>query len=287
MRMVPLGFKISFWIFKGLHLQLVISYLLFGQRLPYLCTIIQETCCILSTFAVIFERVVPISGATIDGHCVSGSAVIGVDLWVVRRDAEVTAEEVGNVRQEKWLEEDAQKLKRMYQTMCQFVLGMSGRIVYSEFYKVMPSLAMSKFVDLASCFSMIVVLGLVLLSETCLPTGLATDRVGTITSGAMVRISKFSSITKATLDKHVTLALDNALDRRFSCCKIPYVSFADHDRTGWSEPSMAWNNSRHIVSKECHCMRWSCCSSTPLVHIKRDSCTTALTDVSPCMPNRV
>ena len=75
--------------------------------------IINEALRIHPNTGLILERVVPPEGATIDGYTIPGGTIVGVNAWVIHRDAEIFGEDVLEFRPERWLEASEKKASEM------------------------------------------------------------------------------------------------------------------------------------------------------------------------------
>ena len=114
------------------------------HKLPYLTACIQESFRLHAAFSTMIERVTPREGATICGHFVPGGTIVGANSWVIHRDRGVFGDDVDTFRPERWLIDDAEKVKTMNRSLYQFGGGshtcLGKHIAYLELYKVVPSL---------------------------------------------------------------------------------------------------------------------------------------------------
>ena len=114
-----------------------------AQKLPYLNACIQEAFRLHPAVSFSAERVIPPSGAMIDGHFVPGGTVVGCNPWVVHHDKAIFGDDADQYRPERWLGE-AEAVHRMSQTLFQFGAGnhlcLGKNIAYMEICKVIPSL---------------------------------------------------------------------------------------------------------------------------------------------------
>ena len=59
------------------------------------------------------EREVPDGGAQLCGVFIPGSTVVGVHAWVLHRDKDIFGEDAEGFRPERWIDADAEQLKKM------------------------------------------------------------------------------------------------------------------------------------------------------------------------------
>ena len=66
--------------------------------------VIQETLRFHPNTGTIIERQVPKEGAVIDGYTLPGGTVVGVNAWVLHRDAGLFGDDADSYRPERWIE---------------------------------------------------------------------------------------------------------------------------------------------------------------------------------------
>lgn len=127
-----------------------------AQKLEYLDACIKETFRLHPAARFTPERELPASGATIAGHDIPGNTIVGVNAWVLHRQAEVFVDDVEVFKPERWLADtDEQKARtaEMSRTLFHFGAGRFGcigrNISLLEMYKVIPSLLLAFDFELA------------------------------------------------------------------------------------------------------------------------------------------
>lgn len=114
-----------------------------AQSLPYLQAVIKETLRIHPAVGMLLERQVPTAGMTADGMYLPEGTTVGVNPWVVARDANVYSNP-DEFRPERWLEADTDHLKLMERNFLAFGAGSrtcTGKAIsLVEISKVVPEL---------------------------------------------------------------------------------------------------------------------------------------------------
>ena len=80
------------------------------------------------------ERIVPEGGAQLCGSFIPEGTVVGIHAWVIHRDEDIYGRDASEFRPERWLEADAEQLKRMercflsvsYYSGLAFIWGLSS-----------------------------------------------------------------------------------------------------------------------------------------------------------------
>ena len=112
--------------------------------LPYLDACIKEAGRMHPPFALPYERVVPPEGATICSKRLPGGTVVGISAWVLHRDRKTFGDDSDVWRPERWLECDAERRRKMENTLMTFGAGhrscIGKNISYLEIYKLVPTL---------------------------------------------------------------------------------------------------------------------------------------------------
>ncbi|KAK4233588.1 putative cytochrome P450 oxidoreductase [Achaetomium macrosporum] len=115
-----------------------------ANRMPYLQAVLKEAMRVHPAVGLLLERTVPPEGCMIAGTWLPGGTIVGINPWVLHRDAEVYGEDAGEFRPERWLEADAEKLKAMERSFLAFGSGARTCIVRHismlEMSKIVPQL---------------------------------------------------------------------------------------------------------------------------------------------------
>ena len=112
--------------------------------LPYLGACIKEAGRLHPPFALPYERVVPVEGATICGQFLPGGTVVGMCPWASHRDYATFGDDADDWRPERWTEADEGKRRQMENALLTFGAGnrscIGKHISYLEISKLVPSL---------------------------------------------------------------------------------------------------------------------------------------------------
>ena len=115
-----------------------------ASKLPYLSACLQETFRLHPASAVLLERIVPASGATIGGEQIAGGTVVGVSSWAVHHDRRIFGEDCYEWRPERWLEGGEERRRTMERAMLHFGAGnhlcLGKNVSAREMWCVVPSL---------------------------------------------------------------------------------------------------------------------------------------------------
>jgi cytochrome P450 len=113
-----------------------------AYELPYLSATIKEGLRIHPAAGLPLERIVPATGATIAGHYIPESTIVGCTAWTLHRNKQIFGEDVDTFRPERWLE-DAAQASEMQQFLFSFGAGsrtcIGKNISYLEMYKLVPA----------------------------------------------------------------------------------------------------------------------------------------------------
>lgn len=114
------------------------------QSLPYLHAVIQESMRLYPAVGLPLQRVVPSSGAQINGHFFPAGTVVGVNPWVFHYNTSLFGPDAASFRPERWLEADKERLAEMNRFWMPFGLGsrtcIGKNISLLEMGKVLPVL---------------------------------------------------------------------------------------------------------------------------------------------------
>ncbi|KAK9446818.1 cytochrome P450 family protein [Limtongia smithiae] len=108
--------------------------------MPYLQAVLKESFRIHGATGFPLERIVPSSGATINGKYFPAGSVVGVNSWVLHYDKEIYGDDVETFRPERWLVEEDQYRKM---DRCIFSFGGGARTCIGKNISIME---MSKLV---------------------------------------------------------------------------------------------------------------------------------------------
>jgi len=114
------------------------------DKLEYLAAVIKETMRCYPVISILFERVVPLHGATISGTWLPAGTVVGCSPAIIHRDRDCFGQDVDTFRPERWLTEDNDKRIAMERAHIAFGSGkrvcMGRHIAELEMKKVIPYL---------------------------------------------------------------------------------------------------------------------------------------------------
>ncbi|OQE14085.1 hypothetical protein PENSTE_c039G08490 [Penicillium steckii] len=120
-----------------------ISYQESTTYLPYLGAVLKEAMRLHPSTGLIIEREVPKEGAVICGKQIPGGTIVGINAWVVHRDAELYPKPDSFIP-ERWLDNSPEKLKEMEQGFFNFGSGartcLGKNVSLMEMYKIVPQL---------------------------------------------------------------------------------------------------------------------------------------------------
>ncbi|KAF7167617.1 hypothetical protein CNMCM6106_003096 [Aspergillus hiratsukae] len=120
-----------------------ISYRESMTHLPYLQAVLKEAMRLHPSVGLILEREVPKGGVTICDRHFPGGTIVGINAWVLHRDARVFPDPDKFIP-ERWIDSDPQQLKKMDQSMFAFGAGsrtcIGKNISLIEMHKIIPQL---------------------------------------------------------------------------------------------------------------------------------------------------
>ncbi|KAJ5360020.1 Cytochrome P450 E-class group I [Penicillium concentricum] len=120
-----------------------ISYRESLAHLPYMTAVIKEALRLHPSTGLIIEREVPQPGATICGKYIPGGTIVGINAWVVNRNARVFHDPDMFIP-ERWLESTTEKLMEMEQAIFTFGSGpracVGKNVSFIEMHKIVPQL---------------------------------------------------------------------------------------------------------------------------------------------------
>jgi len=123
------------------------------QSLPYLNAVVKEALRINPALSLPMERVVPASGLQIGFTTLAAGTVVGINPWVLHRDARIFGRDAAEWNPRRWLENDVEKIKYMDQHMLSFGAGkrtcLGKNIAMLELTKLVPALLMRYDMQLA------------------------------------------------------------------------------------------------------------------------------------------
>lgn len=136
---------------KAGNLSNPISYKEATTHLPYLGAVLKESMRLHPSVGLLMERHVPAGGVELCGRHIPAGTIVGINPWVVQRDANVYPEPDSFIP-ERWLESSDTKLKEMEQSFLQFGSGsrtcIGKNISLMEMNKVIPQLLREYTVEL-------------------------------------------------------------------------------------------------------------------------------------------
>lgn len=114
------------------------------QDLPYLQAVVKEALRLNPALALPLERVVPQAGLRIGETFIPPETVVGINPWVLHRDRRIFGDDAKSWRPDRWLDDDAEKVKYMDQHILTFGAGkrtcLGRNIAMLELMKVVPAL---------------------------------------------------------------------------------------------------------------------------------------------------
>ncbi|KAL8778965.1 MAG: hypothetical protein Q9213_007165 [Squamulea squamosa] len=121
--------------------------------LPYLHACIKEAGRMHPPFGLPYERVVPLSGATICNHFLPGGTIVGMSPFATHRDHATFGADADAWRPERWAEADEGKRRQMENALLTFGAGnrscIGKHISYLEIAKLVPSLVREYDIEFA------------------------------------------------------------------------------------------------------------------------------------------
>ncbi|KAJ6099461.1 cytochrome P450 [Penicillium canescens] len=126
-------------------------------QLPYLQAVIKEALRLHPAVAAPLERVVPPEGATVGGHYLRAGTIVGMNPWVIHRDATIYGTDAEKFRPERWIDSSEEQLKLMGRYFMAFGQGartcIGKNISLMEMGKIVPQLLREFDVEWASAES--------------------------------------------------------------------------------------------------------------------------------------
>lgn len=120
-----------------------ISYRESVTYLPYLTAVLKESMRLHPSVGLILEREVPSPGITICDQYIPAGTVVGINAWVVHRNAEIYPDPDAFIP-ERWIDSAPEKLREMEQAFFNFGAGarscVGRNISLMEMQKVVPQL---------------------------------------------------------------------------------------------------------------------------------------------------
>ncbi|GFG18849.1 pisatin demethylase, partial [Aspergillus udagawae] len=120
-----------------------VSYRESTNHLPYLQAVLKEAMRLHPSVGLILEREVPKGGITLCGRHIPGGTVVGINVWVLHRDAGVFPDPDKFIP-ERWIDSDPQLLKKMEQAFFAFGAGsrtcIGKNISLIEMHEIIPQL---------------------------------------------------------------------------------------------------------------------------------------------------
>lgn len=114
------------------------------QELPYLQAVIKEALRLNPALALPLERVIPAAGLKTGETFIPPGTVVGINPWVFQRNRRIFGDDAESWRPERWLNEDAERVKYMDQHILTFGAGkrtcLGRNIAMLELSKVVPAL---------------------------------------------------------------------------------------------------------------------------------------------------
>jgi cytochrome P450 len=94
--------------------------------------VIHEALRIHPNTGLILERVVPPSGAIIDGYAIPGGTIVGVNGWLIHFNTEIYGEDVHEFRPERWLDKSDDKVAEMKRSLFSVRVEAAAHIIRSH-----------------------------------------------------------------------------------------------------------------------------------------------------------
>ncbi|KAF1973121.1 benzoate 4-monooxygenase cytochrome P450 [Bimuria novae-zelandiae CBS 107.79] len=115
------------------------------SKLTYLDAVVYESLRVHANTGVILERVVPPEGCTIEGYWLPGGTIVGVNGWVIHRNAQVFGPNVDQFEPNRWLDLPECKLVEMKRHIFSFGAG-SRRCIGYNFAMALSSKLIVEFI---------------------------------------------------------------------------------------------------------------------------------------------
>jgi hypothetical protein len=116
------------------------------QQLPYLNACIKEALRLSPALALPLERIVPPSGLRIGETVIPPGTIVGINPWVLHRDKRIFGHDADGWRPNRWLADDADKVKYMERHLLSFGAGtrtcLGRHIAMLELSKIIPALVL-------------------------------------------------------------------------------------------------------------------------------------------------
>lgn len=114
------------------------------QTLPYLNAVIKEALRLNPALALPLERIVPATGVQIGETFIAPGTIVGVNPWVLHRDTRIFGDDAEQWNPDRWLSDDAEKVKYMDHHILAFGAGkrtcLGRNIAMLEMSKLVPAM---------------------------------------------------------------------------------------------------------------------------------------------------
>ena len=116
------------------------------QALPYLNAVIKEALRLNPALALPLERITPSTGLQIGETFISPGTIVGINPWVLHRDTRIFGDDAENWNPDRWLSNDAEKVKYMDHHILAFGAGkrtcLGRNIAMLEMSKLVPAMVL-------------------------------------------------------------------------------------------------------------------------------------------------